>query len=225
MKRKTYTNRPYKTTYKRRKYGTRTQVPKPLRQAIKKTMNRQLETKKHYEAQMTLSPMNGNTVYTSNLLCNITQGATENQRVGDRINLSRVHVSGEFSCKPTDNVFWHLYIFRTSNYSDQGTTVPGTIPYGNFFKNVTGNPNVDMPDPDQVRILKYKRIQCDVSNNQGTVIRRFYLSVNMKNVAYQYLTDGASGGRNYNLYFALVTRSNENNSIGQTESIIHYKDA
>ncbi|ASH99190.1 capsid protein [Giant panda circovirus 4] len=230
MKRKTYTNRSYRTTYKRRKYGTNRKVPKPLRTAIKKTMNRQLETKKCYQQGMTVMQANfqANTMYTDNILYNIPQNATEGGRIGDRINISKVVISGEFQCQPTDNVFWHLYIFRSALYNDN-TTPPlyGIMPYSRFYHPVGSivNPNVDLPDPDQVRILKYKRIRVDPANNGGICIRRFYLSVNMKNAAYQYATDGSSYGRNYNLYFGVICRGQEGNQLNITEQRIFYKDA
>lgn len=221
---------PRRRYYKKKTYGNRTKkLSKPMAKAVKAVVYRQVETKWSYASCGTIGTQifDANTPVTCNLLSAIVQGDGQQNRTGDKINVSNITFSATVATVPGSTVHWHMYIFRSTIYKNNATQFQGTsLGYSTFFKNVTGDCDIDIPDHEKVTILKHRRItQYPLNVTSGVNSSKIMVSLNMKKAGYQYASEAGDLGKNNNIYGLIVADSDQQSQILNGQIVVRFKDA
>lgn len=216
--------------YKRKSYAKRTaKLSKPMRKAVKQVVFKAIETKWNYHAPGGVVPLifDANSPYSINLLSSILQGDGQQNRTGDRINVADITFSGNVQAVPGATVHFNIYIFRSSIYRQGSADFLGTnIPYSSFFKPVTNDSDIDIPDHEKVTVLKHRRITLEplnVTNALKTV--KFCLRVDMKKAAFQYDAEAGNLGKTSNIYGMVIADNDQQSQISNSMVVVRYKDA
>jgi len=214
--------------YKRKTYAKRTaKVSKPMRKAVKKVIRSQMETKICYTNDGAVPTMvfSQNEPYTVNLLSSILQGTSSVTRVGDKINVQYITFSTNLYAVPVSTIYWNVYLFRSSEYRNATPGFSTNISYSGFFKNITNNSNIDIPDHEKVTVLKHRTYKMEPSNDGGQQNRKAIISFNMKGAGYQYDSENGNIGKNGNLYVLVIADQDQGCGFTDSMTVVKYKDA
>lgn len=221
---------PRRRVYRKKPYAKRTaRLTKPMRKAVKQVVYRQIETKWNYQNTGSLSPMvfEANQPYSFNLLSGIGQGDSQQTRTGDKINVSDITFSGNIQSTPGAIVHWNVYIVRSSIYRNGINQQPaGTnIGYSAFYKPITNDSDIDIPDHEKVTVLKHMRYTQAPLNNGGVATTKYRLRFDMKKAGYQYDSENGNLGKNFNLYGIIVCDNDQQSQINNGMIVTRFKDA
>lgn len=221
---------PRRRYYKKKTYAKRTaKLSKPMRKAVKQVVFKAIETKWNYHNAGSVAPLifDANSPYSVNLLSSITQGDGQQNRTGDRLNVANITFSGNVQAVPGATVHFNIFIFRSAIYRQGSAEFTGTnIAYSAFFKPVTNDSDIDIPDHEKVTVLKHRRITLEplnVTNGLKTV--KFCLRVDMKKAAYQYDNEAGNLGKTNNIYGMVIADNDQQSQISNAMIVVRFKDA
>lgn len=216
--------------YRKKQYAKKTaKLSKPMRKAVKQVVFRAVETKWNYASCGGITPIifDANQPYCVNLLSAIGQGDSQQARTGDKINVSDVTFSGVIQAVPGATVHWNIYIFRSSIFrSGSNTFVNNTLNYSQFFKAVTNDSDIDIPDHEKVTIIKHQRFTMNPLNQgNGLYSIKYRLRADMKKAGYQYDSENGNLGKTSNIYGLIVSDVDQQCQVNAGMIVTRFKDA
>jgi len=199
-------------------------LSKGLRAAVKSIVKRNIETKEYAVGKYEQNLLQNNSYYLNPLFF-VTQGASDEQRVGDRCNLQRIEIRG--TVKNTTNTtassvypFWIYFWFVRVTLRAAGSVLGGmsqltTADQSTVFDTTTTGTYYDPPQylrlnrKNGTKLMGFKRMFFQpilLTATTGTtggafgVGRPFQLAINMKNVPFQFEEDNSGFQTKYNYY-------------------------
>ena len=137
-------------------YTKKTQPKSALVALIKKTVQKEAETKSFISTAYTFTG-SSDVVYAANLIAPMTQGSGEGQYIGEKMLIKNIHLKAVISRLVNETVFMRVLVIRTK--TELTSTSTNGLTYDNVFRGgATSIATIGMVDLNKVQLVYDKLI-------------------------------------------------------------------